>query len=511
MKEKSQIRRGVLLVLVASAVLLAFASRAPVGAQVAGPTMVDPNLAVRTVVSGLNQPTSMAFIGFNDLLVLEKASGRVLRVVNGVIQGAVLDLAVNNASERGLLGIALHPRFPGIGKTDDDGDDGKANPGVYLYWTESSTGVDSSNLADVPLLGNRVDRFVWNGSTLVFDRNIVKLHAFQADAGQTLRGNHNGGVVKFGPDRKLYVVIGDNGRRGWMQNLPCGPTPTCPGPTVQDDQFGGPAPDNAHVTGVILRLDDDGTTPRNNPFFKVGAAMGGEVGANIQKIFSYVHRNGFGMAFDPYSGSLWETENADDAFSELNRVVPGMNGGWIQLAGPLSRIVQFKTIETTQFGGALQQNRYPPLRVAYTPALALSRMFALPGATYIDPEFSWKYEIGPAGATFVQGTALGAEYNGTLWIGSARSFDQVGGNGGSLYRLRLTPDRLHVDVSADPRLADRVADNLFRATKFDGTESESLRIGTGFGTTTDIEQGPDGNLYVVSLTDNAIYQISRRP
>jgi hypothetical protein len=96
-------------------------------------------------------------------------------------------------------------------------------------------------------------------------------------------------------------------------------------------------------------------------------------------------------------------------------------------------------------------------------------------------------------------------------MGSARSFQQVGANGGSIYRFALTTDRLHVDVSADPRLADRVADNLFRAQKFDGTESETLQIGTGFGTTPSIEQGPDGNPYVVSVTDNAIYKISRRP
>lgn len=134
----------------------------------------------------------------------------------------------------------------------------------------------------------------------------------------------------------------------------------------------------------------------------------------------------------------------------------------------------------------------------------------LPGAFYHDPEFSWLYEVGPSGAGFVRGTALGSEYDGTLWIGSARSFQQVGGTGGSLYRFRLTADRLNVDVSADPRLADHVADNLFRTTKFDGTESETLIIGQGFGTTTDIEQGPDGNLYVVSLTDNTIYRISRR-
>ena len=95
-------------------------------------------------------------------------------------------------------------------------------------------------------------------------------------------------------------------------------------------------------------------------------------------------------------------------------------------------------------------------------------------------------------------------------MGSARSFSQVGGNGGSIYRMKLTADRLHIDTSADPRLADRVADNLFRAQKFDGTESETLQIGTGFGTTPDIEQGPDGNLYVVSVTDGAIYMISHK-
>jgi Glucose / Sorbosone dehydrogenase len=309
--------------------------------------------------------------------------------------------------------------------------------------------------------------------------------------------------MRFGPDGKLYVFMGDQGRRGWLQNLANGPFETQP---FVDDTFGGPAPDNAHLSGVILRLNDDGTAPVDNPFFAVGAGMGGEVGANIQKIFSYGHRNAFGMAFDPYSGDLWETENGDDTFSELNRAVPGMNGGWIQIMGPQHRFFDYKDIEVNQFGGALQQARFPPTRLADSPGQAHTELFMLPGAKYVDPELSWKYESGPAGTTFVVGSALGAENDGTLWIGSARSFQQVGGTGGALYRLRLNNSRRKVDVS-DPALAEGVVDNLV---KFGPTESESLIVGVGFGTTPSIEQGPDGNLYVVSITDQAIYMISAK-
>jgi aldose sugar dehydrogenase len=473
-------------------------------AQLTGPAILHPRLGVRTLVSGLVTPTSIAFLGTDDLLVLEKNTGRVLRVVDGTVpRDPVLDLAVNFASERGLLGVALHPDFP-------------ATPYVYLYWTESTAGADTEVLSETPLLGNRVDRFVWNGSTLAFDRNLIRIRAIQEDGaaepagqgdeGQPARGNHDAGVIAFGPDGKLYILIGDVGRRGQLQNLPSGPTLTGLGPTVPDDQFGGPEPDDAHFTGVIVRLNEDGTTPSDNPFSSAGAAIGGEVGANVQKIFAYGIRNSFGMAFDPVAGHLWTEENGEDAFDELNRVQPGTNGGWIQIMGPVDRIAEYKAIETTSLHHEdfpnLQQFRWGPERIADSPQEALSRLFALPGSRYSDPEFSWKHVLAPAGIGFVSGGGLGRQFSGDLFVG----FSVPEPLGGPLFHFDLTGNRRNIAVD-DPRLEDRVADNL---TFHDMTESESLLIGSDFGVVTDIETGPNGNLFVVSLSDGAIYEIFRR-
>jgi uncharacterized protein (TIGR03118 family) len=460
------------------------------------PEMTDPNLQVTTVVSGLNQPTSMAFLGANDFLLLEKASGKVQHVVNGAVS-TVLTLPVNSASERGLLGIALQPNF-------------SQTHGVYLYWTQSKSGTVSSDIADVPVLGNRVDRYVWDPTqhTLTFDKNIIMLRSFQADPGQPMRGNHDGGKIAFGHDGKLYIQIGDQGRRGQLQNL----------------ADGGPQPDAAHLTGVILRLNPDGTAPTDNPFFKAGKQMGGNVGGNIQKIFSYGRRNGFGLAFDPITGSLWESENGDDSFDEMNRVTAGSDGGWIQIMGPVGRVAQFKEIETTftptqgnlplagnlpfsavdpaTFIPALQQVRWLPSRIADTPGQALSRLFLLPGAYYNGPEFSWKWAVAPAAIGFA-GSGLGAQHANDLFVGAARTFLDEG----YLFEFKFDKARKHFAFS-DKALADKVDDNDY---KFDEGESESLLAGKNFGIVTNIVTGPDGNLYVTSLSNGAVYMISQKP
>lgn len=441
----------------------------------AQPTLVDTTLEAVPAATGLNQPVGLAFLDTDEYFVIEKASGQVKHFRNGTLVGVVLDLAVNSASERGLLGIALHPDFP-------------KNPGVYLYWTESTTGADSTDTAQVPLLGNRVDRFEWNGLTLSFSQSILAARAYQADANQPLRGNHNGGVIAFGPDRKLYVLLGDNGRRGLTQNNFMGPNP--------DDQFGGPEPDPAHTTGCIFRLNDDGTVPADNPF------VGRTPYPSVDRLFGYGVRNGFGLTFDPKTGNLWTQENGDDTFDEMNLVDAGFNGGWVQVMGPISRVKQFRDIEIAFGNGTLQQIRWPTTNIATNPITAYKRMWHFKGSEYTDPKFSWKWAVAPAGIGFIDTASLGAAYDGQLLVGASRTTLL----NGYLFLFEMSPNRRGFAFS-DPRLDDLVADN---PAKFTIDESESLLFGSGFGIVTDIDTGPSGRVLLVSLDQGTVYEIRVR-
>lgn len=394
---------------VIAALLFAWSGRA------GGQTLADPKLHVREVVSGLSTPTAMAFIGLRDILVLQKNDGRVRRVINGVLQsGAVLDVAVDTASERGLLGIAVHPNFP-------------ATPSVYLYYTQSSTSVDTNGSP----LANRVYRYTWNGSALVSPQLILDLPV-------TPGPNHDGGTLTFGPDGKLYVVIGDLNRDGQLQN-----------------NVSGAAPDDS---GVILRVNDDGSAPADNPFF----AQGG----NLAKYYAYGVRNSFGLAFDPVSGELWDTENGPANYDEINLVLPGFNSGWRDIMGPDGRDPQ-----------------------------SISDLVQIAGSHYGDPKFSWLSTVGPTALVFISSPRLGPGYQNDLFVGDI--------NNGRLYRFRVNSGRDGF-VFTDPGLADLVADN--------GTELQETILGTGFGPAfggiSDLKVGPDGLLYVLSLGLGKIFVIS---
>jgi len=486
------------------------------------PTLLDPTLKLETLVStDIPIATSMVFINSTDYIVSTKAAGKIRLFATGqtpvdlsfdipastwtgLAAGNYSALPVNSNSERGLLCVQLHPDFA-------------TNKYVYTYATESSTGAASTVVGEVVALGNRVDRWVYDATSkkLVFDMNIIKLQALQpvdsTGGNTTLRGNHNGGIIRFekkvtGQSAKMFIVIGDNGRRGLMQNLEYGPTT---GTTrIADVGSFGPEPDNRALTGVVIRLNDDGTIPTDNPFYnhtltfsgQTNAGLQNEAVANLKRVYAYGVRNSFGLAIDPFTGKLWESENGDDAMDELNIINKGHNGGWIQFMGPKSRIGEFKSIELAQSTVSLgNQNRYPVSNIAATTAAGEARLVNIPGATYGDPIFSWKYCIAPNAIGFINGTGLGAKYNGNLIVGSARgnSGNTAGANAyGVLYRFVPNAARTGLQF-ADRLLTDKVADNT---AKGGITEQSTVLFGTGFDIVTDVITAPDGSLYVLGMT-----------
>jgi hypothetical protein len=108
-------------------------------------------------------------------------------------------------------------------------------------------------------------------------------------------------------------------------------------------------------------------------------------------------------------------------------------------------------------------------------------------------------QVAPGGIGFVTGRGLGPQYDGDLIVGAATPSLA----GGYLFRFNLTGNRLKIGAD-DPRLEDRVAENT---AKFDATESESLMFGRDFGVSTDIRTGPNGNLFVVSLSKGSVFEI----
>lgn len=438
--------------------------------------MVDGALGVSTIVEGLTEPTALAVIGDGDLLVTEKSTGRVVRVQDGQAGEGVLDLAVNFFDERGLLGIALHPSFADNGF-------------VYLYWTSSGQGdgdggllgADTDEPTALPDMGNRVDRFRWDGSALTFDREILAFRSatLDTDTSGRIRGNHDAGPIVFGTDGMLYAVNGDQNLRGQLQNLP-----------------DGPPPDEAHLAGVVARVTDDGSVPTDNPFLEAAESFDGEAAENIRTLWAYGIRNSFGMAIHPETGELWLTENGDDSWDEVNILPAGANSGWIQTMGPADRVSEFRDLEVASEDG-LDNAEFPPDRLETSAEAARAASVQLEGSRFVDPVLSWKYPVAVTSVALVPGDGLGGSEAGSAWFGTVLT--------DSLYRYPLASDGRGLDLADDPGLADGVDDN---AAKGDVGESAEYVVGTGFGVVTHLVPAADGqSLYVVSLSSGAVYRV----
>jgi hypothetical protein len=166
---------------------------------------------------------------------------------------------------------------------------------------------------------------------------------------------------------------------------------------------------------------------------------------------------------------------------------------------PVTGTPPFGAIDPTNYIPALQQVRWPPTLIANSTGDARSRLFVLPGSHYRNPEFSWKWAVAPAAIGFA-GSGLGPQHAGSLFTGASTTFL----DGGYLYEFKFDQSRMHFAFS-DRRLNDRVDDNGY---KFAQGESESsLVAGRNFWVVTNIVTGPDGNLYVTSLTGGAVYMI----
>lgn len=250
-----------------------------------GQDLVDPSLKVELFFQdGIKGPaTSMAFLGPDDILLLEKNTGKVQRILNGSLQQEpLLQVKVGTEVELGMLGIA-------ISKNQQD------RTFVFLYYTEAS----NSGI----VIGNRLYRYELVDNKLVNPLLLLNLPATSTIVAH--ENNHNGGKVVIGPDNNVYLVVGDvGGRMGNIQNI-----------------LRGNSPDG---TSGILRVTQEGKSVHEGP-----------LGNSVPDILYYAYgiRNSFGFDFDPVTGNLWDSENGGIDKDEINYVYPGFNSGWRKAMG----------------------------------------------------------------------------------------------------------------------------------------------------------------------------------
>jgi glucose/arabinose dehydrogenase len=410
----------------------------------------NPNLKVEEVSDGLDFPTSLAFLGPEDMLVLEKNEGTVKRILNGILlDKPLLDVNVANGGERGMLGIA-------VAEEDASGEDDNDNNHVtyvFLYYTESTGQVNDD--VDGEVINNRLYRY-----ELDHDRQGLVNPRLLLDLPATPGPTHNGGKLVIGPDNNLYLTVGDIGEHDRSD------------PSTIINIEGGPEPDGR---AGILRVTQDGEAVNlavgqgiEQEEDDVSNILGDEYPLNLY--YAYGIRNSFGMDFDPLTGKLWDVETGRNFGEEVNLVEPGFNSGWMNAQGiwELNRMLQAR-------GAALPDDES-----------FISQLVDFDGrGEYSSPEFTWgKMPVTTSGAAFFHSDRLGKQYENDLFVG-----DFVNG---MIFDFELSEDRMQLSFDNNGPLKDKLADKP--------QELEDIIFGHGFGGITDIKIGPyDGYIYVLSL------------
>ena len=390
---------------------------------------------VENVAEGLEFPTSIAFLGPNDILVLEKEKGTVQRIINGkMLPQPLLDVNVATSQERCMCGIAILKQIPG-------------HTYVFLYYTEADL-ADAEDVSEgKDPVGNRLYRYELVNDKLVNPKLILDLPA-------TPGPRHNGGAIVIGPDNNLYIPIGDvdgSHKEGEFE-------------TETQNYPDGAEPDGR---GGILRVTLDG-----EPVSSSGI-IGDETPLNLY--YAYGVRNSFGINFDPITGNLWDTENGPGESDEINLVEPGFNSGWVQVQGMASSSNN-NNIESED-----ENNR----------DFASGNLVDFDEkGKYSDPEFVWSITLGPTAIIFLHSDKLGELYQNDIFVGSIVT--------GNIYHFELNQDRTQFVLTGE--LEDKIAETR-------ETGEQDIVFGEGFAGISDLEVGPDGYLYVVSLGQGKIFRI----
>ena len=434
------------------------------------PIILDSDFKIEEYVTGLFVPVNMEFID-NDLLVLEKNTGTVRHIKdNTLLDSPILDVEVSNYGEHGLLGIT------------------SVDNSVYLFFTEAYH--DGGRA-----LENRIYKYTWNGNELVNPVLLKKIPGFERE--------YLGGELVSDLEGKVYAVTGENYKIGLLQNHFENESYRHFSSVASTDEKNLRTISHSfehllscskisfqHYTTNPFGWQSEQPNLSENPFelniFNIFGNLDSCFRQFSYENFSNGHwkdtstiiqvepkgeyaaigiRNSFGLAVDPQTGFLWDTENGPDVYDEINLVEKKFNSGWAIIQGPSNGKSLPKIPEYSDY-------------------------------RYSEPEFSWELPVGVTAIEFPNSKDF-VKYKDFLFVADT--------NNGIIYKFKLDESRTKFEFNS-PHLQDNVLNMLKDSS---GNEPmDEIMFAKNLGLISDMKFGPDGALYVISLMEGKIYKIS---